>query len=113
LSILSNREVVGFAFVFLGGWGGLASALAYLSITDALNRDRPANDQIPQFTVTWSDFKRRLEFLSAHGPFYAFGLVEEFRRKFPHHSAYWWYVGGCIWLVLFGAIGVIAILSAH
>jgi hypothetical protein len=105
--------LIGLVFAFLGGWGGLASCLAYLNITDALNRYRSADDQIPQIIVSWVHLQRHSEFISKNGPFYSFKLVRDFRNQFPNAQAYWWYVGGCIWAFSFFLIAAFMFLGAR
>lgn len=91
----------------------MASCLAYLTITNALNRNRSADDQIPQFVVSWSDLLRHSDFVSKHGPFYTFKLAREFRNQFPNEQAYWWYVGGWIWAFSFFLIAAFMFLGSR
>jgi hypothetical protein len=106
----AHQEMTAFACAFVAGWGGLASCLAYLQITDVLNRERGRDDRIPQFILSWKDLLRREDFASRHGFFYSWKLVREFHRKLPHRREYWWFCGGLVWAALFGVSAAFLIL---
>jgi len=53
---MSFREIIPFVLAAVGGIGGLANALAGMEIVDALNTNRPTDDQIPNPPLAWNEF---------------------------------------------------------
>jgi hypothetical protein len=51
---MSFREIIPFVLAAVGGIGGLANALAGMEIVDALNTNRPTDDQIPNPPLAWN-----------------------------------------------------------
>lgn len=100
---MTNRQIIAAALCFLGGFGGLAHALARMSIVDSLNTLRPPVDQIPVFVTSWAEFRKSLDTAEQYGFFLQRSLIWEFRDKFPHSWAPYWYFGGITWMLLFGA----------
>jgi hypothetical protein len=83
-----------------------------MSIADALNTRRPADDQIPLFLALWEDFRKHLSLVEEYGIFGHRKMLRDFRAQFPHNSAYFWYIGGLIWLTLF-FIGSASLVMWH
>lgn len=106
----SVRELAPFVAAFIGGWGGLASALSWMSIADALNRSRTPEDQIPTLTGSWTDLKRHWELAGSYGLFYRWKLLKEFHRDNPNSRLYFWCVGGEVWLFGFMCIAAVIVL---
>jgi hypothetical protein len=102
---MSNREAIGFALAFIGGFGGLAGALVWRNIVSALNLDRPANDQIPLMFIGWDVFKKWY-------PFPWWSLLKEFRRKFSDSPLYARFLGCLVWMWLFILAGAALNFSA-
>jgi hypothetical protein len=92
---MSNRELIGFALAFIGGWGGLVGTLTMNSMIYALNRDRPADDQIPLMLVTWDDFRKHW------GTHRGWRTAREFHRKFPESPLYLRFLASLVWLASF------------
>jgi hypothetical protein len=105
----SVRDLIPFAAAFIGGWGALASALAWTSVADVLNRDRGPGDQIPTIMGSWNDLRRHWEFTGSHGFFYRRKLLKEFRRQHPDNPLYFWCLGGQVWSFCFIAIAAAAV----
>jgi hypothetical protein len=90
---MPTHDLIGFGLAFVGGWGGLVSALTGLSLVGALKRGRPENDQIPVAIVAWADF----EWVLRNAPFPYRGLWKEYRKRYPRSRLYFWHVAGIVW----------------
>lgn len=103
---MKTHQLIGAALFFIGGFGGLANALAYMSMIDSLNTQRSPNEQIPLAIVSWSD--RRL--YRARGLSY-WRILGEFREQFPHDRRYHWHLVSLVWMFCFFSAGAIAMLA--
>jgi hypothetical protein len=106
---MTNHQLIAAALCLVGGIGGLAAALARMSIMDSLNTLRPADDQIPVFVTPWAEFTEHLDTAQRYGFFLQRELIWEFRDKFPRSSSPYWYFGGIAWMLLFGAAALIVL----
>ena len=73
------------AFAATGAIGGLTSTLMYQTMVDALNRRRPADDQIP---ATFGSAKDVRWALANASPYWL--VLKEFHRQFPQSRMYFW-----------------------
>lgn len=97
------HELVGCALCFIGGFGGLANALAYTSMIDSLNTLRPPEDQIPIAYITWNDWKHA----SRRNSYWA--IAREFHSHFPHDRRYLWLILSPIWMLSFFLAGFLSL----
>jgi hypothetical protein len=112
-SDMSNRVLLAFALAFVSGLGGMTSGLASMSMTDTLNTRRPEDDQIPPVVASWKDLQKHWELTAKHGFFYHWTLMEQFQQEFPQSRLPIWYVAGLVWMITFGLVGAVVLLTAR
>jgi hypothetical protein len=92
----SSREILATVIAFFGGMGGLASTLVWSDILSALNRSRPADDQIPFAITTRSDVR----WLLKNFQFDRWRFLKDFHHEFPQSRLYYWYLASFGWMAL-------------
>jgi hypothetical protein len=93
---VSNREILAVVIAFFGGLGGLVSTLVWSDILSALNRSRPADNQIPFAITSLNEFR----WLLKNFPFHRRRFLKDFRRECPQSRLYYWYLASFGWMVL-------------
>ena len=81
---MSAKTILIIAYVVVAGICGLTHTILNIDMIDAINRNRPADDQLTDGLYSWADFKR-----SAKSDFWS--VQREFRRLFPNRRTYLWH----------------------
>jgi|ERR1700719_2842151 hypothetical protein len=100
---MSAKSILIGIWVVVSGICGLVQTLLYHEMIEAINTHRPASDQIPAVTSSWSDVRK-----SFH---YGFWFVrKEFRRLFPSHRAYFWHTVTIAIMAAWTLLGLIVLI---